>query len=84
MTTAEFSRKQIDNLLNSHAEVLQTWKGFEIIGRPCWQGMRGHLVICNGFEGSIERLCIGQLDGMVEVRLDRGSVCVPLTDLRAA
>ena len=82
MTNKEFSTKQINTLLNSHPEVLQIWKGFEIIGRPCWQGMRGHRVICNGYEGRIERICTGQLDGMADVRLDRGAVCVPLTDLR--
>lgn len=79
-----FAAKQIDNLLNSHAEILQVWRGFEIVGRPAWQGMRGHKVICNGHEGTIERLCSGQLEGMADVRLDRGCVCVPLTELRAA
>ena len=56
MTNKEFSNKQIDTLLNSHPEVLQIWKGFEIIGRPCWQ--------------------------RANVCIDRGAVCVPLTDLR--
>jgi hypothetical protein len=83
MTNKEFSNKQIDKLLNSHPEILQIWKGFEIIGRPCWQGMRGHRVICNGYEGSIERLGTGQLEGMADVRLDRGAVCVPLTELHS-
>ena len=36
----------------------------------------GQAVICNGFPGNIGRVCEGQLAGMVEVRLDRGLVCV--------
>jgi hypothetical protein len=36
----------------------------------------GDKVICNGFRGSIAKICDGVLDGMVEVRLERGKVCV--------
>jgi hypothetical protein len=36
----------------------------------------GQKVICNGFEGRITKVCDGQLEGMVEVRMSRGSVCV--------
>jgi hypothetical protein len=39
--------------------------------------MVGQKVICNGYEGVISRVLDGQLSGMVEVRLDRGVVCVP-------
>jgi hypothetical protein len=38
--------------------------------------MTGMKVICNGHEGTISRVLEGQLSGMVEVRLERGTVCV--------
>jgi len=37
----------------------------------------GQKVICNGHKGTVTKVCDGQLSGMVEVRLERGSVCVP-------
>jgi hypothetical protein len=37
----------------------------------------GQKVICNGYPGIVTTVCGGQLTGMVEVRLARGSVCVP-------
>jgi hypothetical protein len=36
----------------------------------------GKRVTCNGFPGVVSKVCTGQLDGMLEVRLDRGGVCV--------
>ena len=35
----------------------------------------GMQVICNGYDGTIQEVCEGKLDGMVVVRLDSGSVC---------
>jgi len=40
------------------------------------QATVGQKVICNGYPGTITTVCDGQLKGMVEVRLARGSVCV--------
>ena len=45
------------------------------IGQP-FTFTEGQRVICNGHPGTIERVCTGQLAGLVEVRLARGSVCV--------
>jgi hypothetical protein len=39
--------------------------------------MVGQNVICNGHDGTITKVHTGQLAGMVDVRLERGSVCVP-------
>jgi len=36
----------------------------------------GMQVNCNGYEGTIQEVCDGKLDGMVVVRLDSGAVCV--------
>ena len=37
----------------------------------------GQRVMCNGYEGSVSRLCEWSSgEGMVEVRLDSGVVCV--------
>lgn len=41
----------------------------------------GDKVMCNGFQGAITLVCTGQLEGMVEVRMDRGSVCVAIDDV---
>lgn len=41
----------------------------------------GQRVMCNGHDGNISHVCTGQLKGMVEVRLDRGGVCVALDDI---
>jgi len=41
----------------------------------------GQEVICNGYPGHISRICDGQLAGMVEVRLERGEVCVSANDI---
>lgn len=35
----------------------------------------GDKVICNGYDGAVRVVCNGQLQGMVEVQLDRGGVC---------
>ena len=37
----------------------------------------GDKVTCNGYEGTVQEVHYGQLSGMVDVRLDSGSVCVP-------
>jgi hypothetical protein len=42
----------------------------------------GQLVICNGYEGRIMKICTGQLDGMAEVRLPGGLVCVGISELK--
>ncbi len=42
----------------------------------------GDRVKCNGYEGAVGRVCEGQLAGMVEVRLNSGTVCVDGTDPR--
>ena len=41
----------------------------------------GQKVICNGFPGTIVEVCGGQLNGMVVVRLERGPVCVDISDV---
>lgn len=41
----------------------------------------GQKVICNGYDGAITKVCDGQLLGMCEVRLARGSVCVSISEL---
>lgn len=41
----------------------------------------GQKVICNGHEGVIRTMHVGQLEGMADVRLDRGVVCVSIDDL---
>lgn len=33
-------------------------------------------VICNGYPGSVQEICTGQLDGMVVVRVPGGRTCV--------
>lgn len=43
---------------------------------------RGQKVMCNGYEGTITKVCDGQLSGMVEVRLERGDVCVDASELK--
>ena len=40
----------------------------------------GQKVQCNGYPGVVSDVGTGQLKGMVEVRLDRGSVCVGADD----
>ena len=45
------------------------------------QFKEGDKVICNGFPGVIRTMHVGQLEGMADIRLDRGVVCVPLYDL---
>ena len=41
----------------------------------------GQHVSCNGYPGVISAICTGQLDGMVEVRLNSGMVCVAASEL---
>ncbi|MHB8086302.1 MAG: hypothetical protein ACYDHZ_10790 [Dehalococcoidia bacterium] len=43
----------------------------------------GQSVICNGYPGTIIKVCTGQLTGMVEVRLASGVCCVDAADLEA-
>ena len=38
-------------------------------------------VICNGYPGTITKVCDGVLSGMVEVRLNSGDVCIDIKDL---
>jgi len=42
----------------------------------------GSKVLCNGYEGTIQKIHTGQLAGMADVCLARGIVCVDLTDLK--
>jgi hypothetical protein len=42
----------------------------------------GQKVICNGYPGAIKEVCAGQLEGLVVVALDRGTVCVSQSELR--
>lgn len=39
-------------------------------------------VVCNGYRGVVRVVCSGQLEGMAEVALERGSVCVGISELR--
>lgn len=41
----------------------------------------GQNVMCNGFPGAITEICTGKLAGMIEVRLERGTVCVDATQV---
>ena len=41
----------------------------------------GTPVMCNGYEGNVTEVCTGVLAGMAVVRLDRGSVCVGISEL---
>ena len=41
----------------------------------------GQNVMCNGFPGTITAVCSGKLKGMIEVRLERGTVCVDATQV---
>jgi len=36
----------------------------------------------NGQSGIVETICTGQLTGMVEVRLERGCICVPIAEIQ--
>lgn len=45
------------------------------IGQP-FVFTEGQQVICNGQRGTVARVLVGQLAGMVEIRLARGLVCV--------
>lgn len=42
----------------------------------------GSKVICNGYEGTVSKIHTGQLEGMADVRLVRGTVCVDITGLQ--
>lgn len=42
----------------------------------------GTKVICNGYEGTVLQVHAGQLLGMANVRLARGTVCVDITELQ--
>ena len=37
-------------------------------------------VQCNGYSGTVVELCTGKLTGMVVVRLERGDVCLSISD----
>lgn len=41
----------------------------------------GNQVVCNGFPGTITEIYTGKLNGMIEVRLERGTVCVDATQV---
>lgn len=41
----------------------------------------GQKVICNGYDGTVKKVCEGQLSGMVEVRVPGGLVCVCAQEL---
>jgi len=42
----------------------------------------GDKVICNGYPGSVTRVCDGQLAGMLEVRVPGGVTCVDASSVR--
>ena len=42
----------------------------------------GDKVICNGYDGTVTKLCEWSDGGLVEVRLARGGVCVCADELR--
>ena len=44
----------------------------------------GARVICNGHVGVVREVCEGQLKGLAVVRLERGQVCVDVSELKAA
>jgi hypothetical protein len=41
----------------------------------------GDQVTCNGFAGTVTKMCDGQLTGMAEVRLGSGTICVDVSEL---
>lgn len=41
----------------------------------------GDRVICNGHEGTVRKVHVGQLKGMADVRLERGTVCTDISEL---
>jgi len=41
----------------------------------------GTELFCNGYPGTVTKICDGQLKGMAEIRLSRGGVCVSLSEL---
>lgn len=43
----------------------------------------GKPVICNGYEGAIATVHSGQLEGMADVRLSSGVICVSVSELEA-
>lgn len=45
---------------------------------------QGEKVMCNGYEGTIHTVCDGQLEGMYEVKLSSGTVCVDGCDIEKA
>lgn len=42
---------------------------------------KGQDVMCNGYPGFIREICDGPLDGMVEVELRSGTVCVDISQI---
>ena len=42
----------------------------------------GQKVLCNGYEGRVMKICVGQLEGMAEVRVPGGLVCVGISELK--
>ncbi len=50
---------------------------------PAIERKVGQQVICNGYPGTITRIC-EWTTGMVEVRLERGLVCVDFKELLPA
>lgn len=42
----------------------------------------GTKVICNGYDGTVVEVCIGQVQGMAVVRVPGGRTCVSITELR--
>ena len=41
----------------------------------------GQRVVCNGYPGTITKVCDGALLGMVEVRVPGGLVCVDIAEM---
>ncbi len=41
----------------------------------------GQKVKCNGYDGTVTRVCDGQLEGMVEVRAPGGITCVSASEV---
>jgi hypothetical protein len=41
-----------------------------------------NVLYCGRFQGTVIEVCGGKLAGMVVIRLDRGTTCVPVRDLK--
>jgi hypothetical protein len=67
-------RGTLDTLDEAEARIIRE-------NRPTFT--KGQRVHCNGYEGTVYKVCDGQLAGMYEVRLPGGLVCVSACDIAA-